>query len=198
MLFKNNEQLEQEKIEKEKMEKEFESDRQREWKDSSLKAKIEKDYSKMISDLESGKVKPDAYLENEGLNLTEGEITDLGSSKAFQALWEQKFLLKAAREQATEKWARMNALEKTIGKSVDPLNFERLEKSLPADLMEEYQRRMLEEMNPEPEQEKLSPKTEAKDLKEVEESQVDEPEEEQEDEPEEEPEPDDRNTEYQI
>ena len=144
-LFKSPEQIEAEAKDREEMEKEFEKGREIEFKDSSLKGKIEADYGKMISDLENGRVKPDAYISRENLNFTEGEITDLGESKSFQALYEQKFLLKAAREQATDKWIRMNALEKTIGKSVDPINFERLEKSLPADLMQEYQTRINEE-----------------------------------------------------
>ena len=143
-MFKTDEQLQQEKIETEKMEKEFESERKREWMDGDLKQRVSEEYDSMIADLRSGKVNPDAYQKKEGLNLNEKEITDLGQSKAFQTLWEKKFQLKQAREEAEGNWKRVNALKKVLRRDdIDSKNFDRLEQSLSPDLMAEYQERVV-------------------------------------------------------
>ncbi len=113
-------------------------------KDYAMRNEISAKYSQMIKDLESGKVHPEAYLNEEKINLSHDQIAQMRDSKAFAELWQKKYELGKAREDASLKYHKKQVLEKITGEEIDNINFDRIENNLTPQQFHEYRQRLFQ------------------------------------------------------
>ena len=114
--------------------------------DVDLKFEIEAKHQKMISDLESGKVKSNTYLDQESIGFSPEEYANLmmGGSKSFEAFCDSKVKLKKARRRAELQEKEKEILSGITGKDLkDEWSLDKAKERLSEDETAEYQRRML-------------------------------------------------------
>ena len=116
-------------------------------RDQELKLDFNKEYNKMISDLKSGKVKPNSYLDKEAkLDIPVKELVKMiDQSSALNKLLNKKNELIKARKYAELRGKKMKTASDLLGKEIkNDFDLGRAEKELKADdeLINEYHNRI--------------------------------------------------------
>ena len=109
--------------------------------DQELKLDFNREYNKMISDLKSGKVKPNEYLDKEAeLEIPVKEMVEMiGNSSALSKLVEKKRELVKAREYAELREKKMKTAGDLLGTNVkNDFDLGRAEKTMDDEQRQEY------------------------------------------------------------
>ncbi len=120
----------------------YEAHRSKREADQALSNQIERKYSEMISNLQSGRVDPKTYIQDEMIHLSSEDMANLRESNAMAKLHEKKYQLNKAREEAEINWRKKEVLEKLTGKEIDNINRDEIENSLSPEQFNEYRQRL--------------------------------------------------------